>query len=178
MELGLAETDKQITSAWFHVFHMLKSYLACSGFIVSHSHWPRLGWSYCLLLQHFRAGIKETNESPDFTEVTKGDSYQSKIVLQYVLVKKLQVFDGNGLFEYPEKKEQAVVIKLCTKNKTKQWNTAGIPSWINSCWVKSQTHSLSMEKQVTGPSAVQVAVLKTSLQRGKNIAKVNPPQKK
>lgn len=33
---------------------------------------------------------------------------------------------------------------------------------------ESQTHSLSMEKQVTGPSAVQVAVLKTSLQENKH----------
>lgn len=46
-----------------------------------------------------------------------------------------------------------------------------------SCWInrniafvyshECQTHSLSMEKQVTGPSAVQVAVLKTSLQEEK-----------
>lgn len=35
-------------------------------------------------------------------------------------------------------------------------------------WMSSQTHSLSMEKQVTGPSAAQVAVLKTSLQEEKH----------
>lgn len=45
---------------------------------------------------------------------------------------------------------------------------AGIsPSFTFRIWT-CQTHSLSMEKQVTGPSAVQVAVLKTSLQEEKH----------
>lgn len=34
---------------------------------------------------------------------------------------------------------------------------------VNVRCERRQTHSLSMEKQVTGPSAAQVAVLKTSL---------------
>lgn len=45
---------------------------------------------------------------------------EMKFVLQYALVKKLQVLYGNCLFKYPKTKEKALLIKLCIKEKNKQ----------------------------------------------------------
>lgn len=128
--------------------------------------------------------------------------YERKSVLQYVLVKQLQVLYGNCLFKYPDEKGRhcycASINEWQAKSKhsankatvTEGGYTGGTPSRISlsrnnsrRCrarlnrnitfvytqnWMSSQTHSLSMEKQVTGPSAAQVAVLKTSLQEEKH----------
>lgn len=110
-----------------------------------------------------------------------------KSVLPYVLVKQLQVFYGYCLFKYP--KEKSLLHKLhrpakYIKNKhsankataTENKHPGEIPSRISLALrkiMRSQTHSLSMEKQVTGPSALQVAVLKISLQEGKQCTHVS-----
>lgn len=83
-----------------------------------------------------------------------------------VLVKQLQVFYGNCLFKYPEGKQQKHCKRGNKYTKGTLFITAGPapPREITMNEKQSRTHSLSMEKQVTGPSAVQVAVLNTSLQ--------------
>lgn len=103
-----------------------------------------------------------------------------KVVLQHVLVKKLQVFYRNGLLKHPKKKvllmkpcierifflKKAAVTWIGRANRSCFSVSAGVTAAElpgNLAENKCQTHSLSMEKQVTGPSAAQVAVLSTSL---------------
>lgn len=108
----------------------------------------------------------------------KGLDFHSKLInkmrcdVANVLIKQFQVFNGDGLFKNPKKmklftfctahKETKKVNKLQKRQKKKKWHHLYIKAPF-SVW----TYSLSMEKQVTGPSAVQVAVLKTSLEMDK-----------
>lgn len=122
------------------------------------SDWPGLGRS-AGLLQHFGAGNRQKRVRPLL------ETRLPSLILLNLLIKKLQVLDGNRLFKHSKKERRPPLIQPHTTRCLRV--NKGTKPRVFSLSHKCQTHSLSMVKQVTGPSALQVAVLKTSLHNQK-----------